>query len=837
VADYDPQQIEAKWQKVWEAQGVSRAVDGDASRPKYYLLEMLPYPSGTLHMGHMRNYTIGDSVARYKRMNGFNVLHPIGWDAFGLPAENAAIKRGTPPREWTNANIAQMKAVCKRFGFSYDWSREISTCEPEYYRWNQWFFLKMLERGLAYRRRSRVNWCPQCQTVLANEQVVDGFCWQHDTTQVEAKEIEQWFLRITEYSDALLEGIDELAGGWPERVLIQQRNWIGKSKGARVRFDVVGTERPGALSLEVFTTRIDTIYGMSALLLSAAHPALETLLKDATGRAEIDAQLKTMRQASTKVADIATAEKDGFFTGQFALNPFSGQHVPIWVANFVLAEYGTGAVMAVPAHDQRDFEFAQKFHLPIKVVVQPIEGTPLSANNMTEAYGEYGRLESSGPYSALTSEEAQEKMAADASAKNFGKSETTFRLKDWGISRQRYWGTPIPVVYCDKDGIVAVPDNQLPVRLPENVTLTGQGKSPLANVPEFVNTICPKCGGPARRETDTMDTFMDSSWYFYRYTDPHNDKTPFDKAKAAYWFQIDQYIGGVEHAILHLIYSRFFCKMMNGLGLVNHTEPIKRLFSQGMVLKDGVKMSKSKGNLVGAVDMADKYGCDTGRTYTLFAAPPEKDLEWNEQGIEGSSRFLNKIFRIIDRHAGRLRHVDIDLNDAIDMAQATPKEKVLIRQAHQTLKRVTNDFESRWHFNTTVALIMEMVNELQAQEPLDAEISPATLKKVFALLILMLSPIAPHISEELWEMLGFSGGLSKANWPAYSEDLAREEQVEIIIQINGRVRGKILVEVNFGEEETLALARADSRIAELLEGKQVAKTIVVPNKLINIVVK
>ncbi len=837
MAEYDPQQIEAKWQKVWEAQGVSRAVDGDISRPKYYLLEMLPYPSGTLHMGHMRNYTIGDSVARYKRMNGFNVLHPIGWDAFGLPAENAAIKRGTPPREWTNANIAQMKGVCKRFGFSYDWSREISTCEPEYYRWNQWFFLKMLERGLAYRRRSRVNWCPQCQTVLANEQVVDGFCWQHDTTQVEAKEIEQWFLRITEYADALLEGIDELAGGWPERVLIQQRNWIGKSKGARVRFDVVGTERPGALSLEVFTTRIDTIYGVSALLLSAAHPALDALLKDATGRAEIDAQLKTMRQASTKVADIATAEKDGFFTGQFAVNPFSSQHVPIWVANFVLAEYGTGAVMAVPAHDQRDFEFAQKFHLPIKVVVQPLEGAPLSANSMTEAYGEYGRLENSGPYSGLTSEQAQEKMADDASAKGFGKSETTYRLKDWGISRQRYWGTPIPVVYCDKDGIVPVPEDQLPVRLPENVTLTGQGKSPLANVPEFVNTICPKCGGPARRETDTMDTFMDSSWYFYRYTDPQNDKAPFDKAKAAYWFQIDQYIGGVEHAILHLIYSRFFCKMMNGLGLVNHTEPIKRLFSQGMVLKDGVKMSKSKGNLVGAIDMADKYGCDTGRTYTLFAAPPEKDLEWNEQGIEGSSRFLNKVFRIVGRHAGRLRGIEIDLGAAIDMAQATAKEKILIRRAHQTLKRVTNDFESRWHFNTTVALIMEMVNELQAQEPLDIEISPATLKKVFAMLILMLSPIAPHISEELWEMLGFTGGLSKAKWPAYSEELAREEQVEIPIQINGRVRGKILADVGLSEEETINLARKEPRIAELIEGKQIVKIIFVPNKLVNIVVK
>jgi len=834
VADYDPQQIEAKWQKVWEAQGVSQAIDGDTSRPKYYLLEMLPYPSGTLHMGHMRNYTIGDSVARYKRMCGFNVLHPIGWDAFGLPAENAAIKRGTPPREWTNANIAQMKAVCKRFGFSYDWTREISTCEPEYYRWNQWFFLKMLQRGLAYRRRSRVNWCPQCQTVLANEQVVDGFCWQHDTTPVEAKEIEQWFLRITQYADALLEGIDELAGGWPERVLIQQRNWIGKSKGARVRFDVAGMD---GLALEVFTTRIDTIYGVSALLLSASHPALERLIKDVPGRAAIDAQLRAMRQASTKVADIATAEKEGFFTGQFALNPFSGERVPIWVANFVLAEYGTGAVMAVPAHDERDFEFAQKYHLPIKVVVQPVHASPLSANRMGEAYTEYGQLDSSGPYSGMTSEQAQEKMAADASAKGAGASEITYRLKDWGISRQRYWGTPIPVVYCDKDGIVGVPEDQLPVRLPENVSLTGQGQSPLANVPEFVNTTCPKCGGPARRETDTMDTFIDSSWYFYRYTDPHNDRAPFDKAKAEYWFQIDQYIGGVEHAILHLIYSRFFCKVMNDLGMVDHREPIKRLFSQGMVLKDGVKMSKSKGNLVGAIEMADKYGCDTGRMYTLFAAPPEKDLEWNEQGIEGSSRFLNKVFRIVDRHAGRLRAVTVDLATSIDMAQATAKEKALIRKTHQTLKRVTNDFEVRWHFNTSIALIMELVNELQAQEPLDAEISPATLKSVFAMLVLMLSPISPHIAEELWEMLGFSGGLSKAKWPKYSEDLAREDQIEVIVQINGRMRGKIQVEADLGDDETLALAVKDPRISGLIDGKQIAKTIVVPNKLVNIVLK
>jgi leucyl-tRNA synthetase len=834
VADYDPQQIEAKWQQIWEEQEAFRAEDNDSSREKYYLLEMLPYPSGTLHMGHMRNYTIGDAVARYKRMRGYNVLHPIGWDAFGLPAENAAIKRGTPPREWTNTNIAQMKAVCKRFGFSYDWRREISTCEPEYYRWNQWFFLRMLERGLAYRKRSRVNWCPQCRTVLANEQVIDGYCWQHDTTPVESKEIEQWFLRITQYADALLDSIGELAGGWPERVLVMQQNWIGKSRGTRVRFAVSGME---SVPLEVFTTRVDTIYGVAAILMSPSHPELPGMLAGVRGSVAMAKQLKAMQGKSVKAADIATAEKEGFFTGRFALNPFSGERVPIWVANFVLAEYGTGAVMAVPAHDQRDYEFAEKYHLPVKIVVQPAAGTPLRADRMSEAYTEYGRLADSGPYTGLTSEQSIEKMAADAAAKKFGQGETTYRLKDWGISRQRYWGTPIPVVYCKNDGIVGLPDDQLPVRLPENVTLTGQGQSPLANVPEFLNTTCPKCGGPAERETDTMDTFIDSSWYFYRYTDPHNDRAPFDKAKAAYWFPIDQYIGGVEHAILHLIYSRFFFKVMNEIGLIDHREPVKRLFSQGMVLKDGAKMSKSKGNIVGAIEIADKYGCDTGRMYTLFAAPPEKDLEWSEQGIEGSARFLSRVFRLVNKHAGGLPAQPVDLDVPVDLSQATPKEKILIRKTHQTLKRVTNDFESRWHFNTSVALIMELVNEMHAQEPLDEGISPVVLKRELAALVLMLYPMAPHVAEELWQRLGNSAGISKQKWPVYREDLTREEQVEVIIQINGRLRGKILVEDGLGEDETRERALGDARIAPLIAGKQVAKTVVVPRKLVNIVLR
>ena len=836
MAEYDPQAIEPKWQQEWDRKGSFRA-DTDPTRPKYYLLEMLPYPSGTLHMGHMRNYTIGDAVARYRRMRGFNVLHPIGWDSFGLPAENAAIKRGTAPGEWTNANIAQMKAVCRRFGFSYDWQREISTCEPEYYRWNQWFFLRMLDRGLAYRKRSVVNWCPKCQTVLANEQVVDGCCWQHDDTTVEAKEIEQWFLRTTQYADALLDDMNELDGGWPERVLVMQRNWIGKSRGTRVKFPVVGLAGDAAQALEIFTTRVDTIFGVSAIILSPAHPALPGLVAGRSGAAHMEASAQRLRQQIVRGADLGTVAKEGFFTGRFATNPFSGENIPIWVANFVLAEYGTGAVMAVPAHDERDFEFARKYELPFRVVVQPNAGAALIADKMTEAFTEYGRLVDSGSYSGLSSEQALEKMGADAKLKGIGQAETTYRLKDWGISRQRYWGTPIPVIYCPTDGIVPVPDDQLPVRLPANVMLTGQGQSPLASVPEFLNTKCPKCGGPAKRETDTMDTFIDSSWYFFRYTDPHNDRAPFDRATAGYWFPVDQYIGGIEHAILHLIYSRFFCKVMRDLGLVDLREPVRRLFSQGMVLKDGAKMSKSKGNLVGAIDMAEKYGCDTARMYTLFAAPPEKDLEWSEQGIEGCARFLNRVFRLVDRHAAALAGVSTASLGAAASSAPSAKEKALRRKTHQTLRRVTQDFEARWHFNTSVALIMELVNALQAAEPLTEDVRPEVVKEALECLTLMLAPMAPHLAEELWQMLGHTGALDVAGWPEFIPHLAEEEQVEIVFQINGRVRGKLLVDSGLGEKELMELAMADERIGGLLRGGQTVKRVVVPNKLVNIVLR
>jgi leucyl-tRNA synthetase len=836
VADYVPQLIEEKWRERWEREGAFQA-DAQPGQPKYYVLEMLPYPSGTLHMGHMRNYTIGDSVARYKRMRGFNVLHPIGWDAFGLPAENAAIKRGTPPREWTNANIAQMKSVCQRFGFSYDWRREISTCEPEYYRWNQWFFLRMLERGLAYRKLSRVNWCPLCQTVLANEQVVDGCCWQHDTTPVEAKEIAQWFLATTHYADALLDGLTDLAGGWPERVLAMQRNWIGKSRGARVRFGIMAAPGLTGAGLEVYTTRIDTIFGVSALILAPEHPLVEQLMAGVAGRASVEQQLDRLRKRSIRGADLATAEKEGCFLGRFALNPFSGSPVPIWVGNFVLMEYGTGAVMCVPAHDERDFEFAAKYRLEKRIVVQPATGKLLAAATLDEAYTAYGVLTDSGPYSGLTSEKAVERMTADAEKGGYGEGETVYRLKDWGISRQRYWGTPIPVVYCETDGIVPVPDRELPVRLPENVTLTGQGQSPLASVPDFVNTKCPKCGGPARRETDTMDTFVDSSWYFYRYVDPRNDKAPFDPAAARYWFPIDQYIGGIEHAILHLIYSRFFCKVMHDLKLVDHTEPIKRLFSQGLVMMNGQKMSKSKGNLVGALDMAEKYGCDTARLYTLFAAPPERDLEWSEQGIEGCARFISRVYRLIARHAEAIGAPKAAAPGAKASApsNASEKEKALRRKAHQTLRRVTNDFDVRWHFNSSIALIMELVNLIQAQEPLEEGARPEVVRETLELLTLMLAPMVPHLAEELWSMLGHADGLTRAVWPEYLAQLAAEEQVEIVVQINGRVRGKIQCEPGLGEDELADRVLADPRISQLLVGQTISKRIAVRDKLVNVV--
>ena len=830
MGDYNPQAVESKWQQRWEENHVFES-EANPQKPKYYALEMLPYPSGTLHMGHMRNYTIGDVVARVKRMRGFNVLHPMGWDAFGLPAENAAIKNRTHPREWTNKNIAEFQRVLRRFGFSYDWRREISTCEPEYYRWNQWFFLRMLERGIAYKKKSRVNWCPKCCTVLANEQVVNGgYCWRHEDTLVEARDIEQWFLKTTAYAEQLLDDLKLLEGSWPDRVIAMQRNWIGKSIGAKIFFDVPDLGE----KIEIFTTRIDTIYGASAIILAPTHPLAGKLIAGAGNYAPLQAKLTLMKQSSVKTEDVATAEKDGLFTGRNAVNPFNGAETPIWVGNFVLLEYGTGAIMAVPAHDERDFEFAKKFALPIPVVVEKTAGRAVGSQNPSEPFTDYGVSVNSGPYSGLASADAIEKMAADAEARGFGKKETIFRLRDWGISRQRYWGTPIPVIYCPKDVMVPVPDKDLPVVLPANPQLTGEGESPLATDPEFVNVKCPKCGGPARRETDTMDTFVDSSWYFYRYCDPKNDTAPFDSAKVGYWFPIDQYIGGITHAILHLLYSRFWCKFMRDLGLVQHSEPAARLFTQGMVLKGGEAMSKSKGNVVGAIDMAEKYGADTGRLYTLFATSPEKDLEWSEESIEGAWRFLNRVYRLVEKHGEAVSALPSPSGQTTS-APTTENEKVLLRKAHQTLRRVTQDFETRWHFNSAIAQIMELTNAIYAAEPFQEGVRPEIQKEVLELVTLMLAPMTPHLAEELWEMLGHKNGLWTVSWPAFNPDLAKEEEVEIVVQVSGRMRGKVKVPAGAAQQDVLQLAQSEAGVTAHLDGKKIVKVIYVPDKLLNIV--
>ena len=811
---YDHNQIELKWHERWQDADFYRAEEHSA-KPKFYVLEMLPYPSGTLHIGHIRNYSIGDALARYKWMRGYNVLHPMGWDAFGLPAENAAIANQRPPREWTLENIAAMKKTHRRFAFSYDWDREISTCEPEYYRWNQWFFLKMLERGLAYRKEALVNWCPQCATVLANEQVVDGCCWRHEDTPVEQRALEQWFLRITDYADQLLDDMAPLEGGWPERVLTMQRNWIGRSEGAEADFKLASTGEP----IRVFTTRVDTIYGATCVILAPEHPLNETLLG-----AEDKARAKAMvdARANRGPGDIA---KEGFFTGRYAINPYSGEKVPIWIANFVLMGYGTGAIMAVPAHDERDFEFCRKYGIPVRPVIRPVEGELAAEPGMTKAFLEDGVVENSGPWSGLASAEARRKMSAYAGQHGFGQAAVTFRIKDWGISRQRYWGTPIPVIHCPQCAVVPVPEDQLPVLLPERIDITGAGRSPLENVPAFVNVKCPKCGAAARRETDTMDTFIDSSWYFYRYCDPRNSKMPFDPAKIAYWFEIDQYIGGVEHAILHLIYARFFTKMMRDIGLIRNSEPTRRLFTQGMVIAEGAKMSKSKGNVVGADMLAEKFGTDTTRMFVLFAAPPEKEVDWRAEGANGLYHFLGRVYRFATRNVGKVGQAS---------GLPTNSDKKVLRKLHQVLKKITEDFETRWHFNTCIASIMELVNVLYAEEP---NISAAAMSEILEKLALMLAPFAPYVSQEIWEELGRDGPVFRQPWPAFDPELAKEDQAEIVVQVNGKLRTRIYAAFGAPKEELESRALADEKVQPFLAGKQVVKVITVPDKLVNVVVK
>ncbi|MGH9805520.1 MAG: leucine--tRNA ligase [Candidatus Acidiferrales bacterium] len=835
MGDYDHKSSEPKWQRFWDERRFFEPKPSEPGR-EYYLLEMLPYPSGDLHMGHMRNYTIGDAVARHMRMRGHEVFHPIGWDAFGLPAENAAIKNQVHPRQWTLKNIARMKEQLKRFGYSYAWSAEVSTCEPEYYRWNQWFFLQMFKRGLAYRKKSRVNWCPECRTVLANEQVVEGCCWRHEETPVEQRELEQWFLKITDYVEQLLADLDQLAGAWPERILIMQRNWIGKSEGVRVRWAVAGSEK----FIETFTTRLDTVYGAVALLLAPEHPLVDELLTGVRGAASITRKVEALRQQTRRAQVTGEVEKEGIFIGRFALHPFTGEQVPIWVSNFVLLEYGTGAVQAVPAHDERDFDFAKKYRLPLKVVVQPLEGKPLSAATMREAFTGEGRLVDSGPYSGMSTQQGRDQMVADLGRSGRAEKVTLYRIKDWGISRQRYWGTPIPIIHCEKCGLVPVPEDQLPVLLPLEVEFTGAGLSPLLSAPDFVNVKCPQCGGAARRETDTMDTFVDSSWYFYRYLSPRETRAPFDTEVVRRFFPIDRYVGGAEHAVLHLIYCRFWCKVMRDLGLVDHDEPISRLFNQGMVIKDGAKMSKSRGNVVSTDEMIEKYGADTARLFTLFAAPPEKDMEWTDAGVEGCFRFIQRLYRVVAKHAPRLAKLAAD-NPGASVGTATADqafrsaERKVLRKAHQTVRRVTTDFETRWHFNTSIAGIMELVNELYAHEPLEESVAPEVLREVLGLAVLLVAPYAPHLAEELWSRLGHKQSVVETPWPSYDAELAREEEYEIVIQVNGRVRGRLRVSAELDEKDLLQQAMADPGVARLVDGQRIAKTVVVPKKLINIV--
>ena len=839
---YDPQRVETKWFNRWQNDPQLYAAEPHTAKKKYYVLEMLPYPSGVLHMGHVRNYSIGDALARYMWMNGYNVLHPMGWDSFGLPAENAAIQNNTPPRQWTLGNIAKMKVQMKRLGFAYDWSREVTTCLPDYYRWNQWFFLKFYEKGLAYRKKSRVNWCPKCCTVLANEQVVNGRCWRHEDTLVEQRELEQWFLRITKYSDELLRDLDKL-GGWPEKVRTMQRNWIGRSEGTLVDFKLDYTQDhggfgPAGATISVFTTRVDTIFGATSVQLAPQHPIVADLAAaNPDLRAKVDQLIAEQRKAK-EAGDIGEIEKHGVPTGRYAINPFNGEKVPVWVANYILMDYGTGAIMSVPAHDERDYEFARKYNLEIRLVILPITNDP--EETMTEPALPFvahdGMLINSGSYSGLECAEAIAKMSAFAEKNGFGKATVTYRLKDWGISRQRYWGTPIPMLYCEKDGIVPVPEKDLPVILPENVNIALALGSPLSGLPDFVNTTCPKCGGQARRETDTMDTFVDSSWYFYRYTDAHNDHAPFDSKTAQYWFPIDQYIGGVEHAILHLIYSRFWTKFMRDMGLITNDEPAERLFTQGMVIKDGAKMSKSLGNVVSPDEMVARYGADAARLYSLFAAPPDRDLDWQDSGIEGIQRFLGRVYRFVARNAASTSASSVETLPATSLS---PPARQIQRKLHQTIKRVSDDFQGRWHFNTCISAIMELVNVLYGAEDAIARnaVSKPFLAEVQRDLVLLLAPFAPYLAHELWEMLGQKENLFKAPWPQYDAALAKEDELEIPVQINGKLRGKIVVSADASEEHILERALAEEKVQAAIAGKQIVKKIYVSGKLLNLVVR
>ncbi len=812
---YDPQRVEREAQGWWEAHGTFRAVE-DPAREKFYCLSMFPYPSGRLHMGHVRNYTIGDVIARYQRMRGRNVLQPMGWDAFGLPAENAAIQHGVHPARWTRENIAHMRAQLKRLGFGYDWSRELATCEPSYYRWEQWLFTRLMRKGLAYRGTAPVNWCPKDRTVLANEQVVDGRCWRCDTP-VERREIPQWFLRITAYADELLEGLERLPG-WPEAVKTMQRNWIGRSEGVELEFAIAGRDE----RLTVFTTRPDTLMGVTYLAVAAEHPLAR---EAARGDTRLAAFLEECRRVQAAEAAIETMEKKGMPLGIEAVHPVTGERVPVWVANFVLWGYGTGAVMAVPAHDQRDWEFARAHGLPIRAVVFPADGSEPDLSQ--GAYTEKGVLRDSGEFSGLTSEEAFDAIAAWLEARGLGRRKVNYRLRDWGVSRQRYWGCPIPVIYCERCGAVPVPDEQLPVVLPEDVALTGEG-SPLARLPEFYETTCPECGGPARRETDTFDTFVESSWYYARYCCADNDEAMLD-GRADYWLPVDQYVGGIEHAVLHLLYARFFHKVLRDEGLVHCDEPFTNLLTQGMVLKDGAKMSKSKGNVVDPQEMIDRYGADTVRLYMMFAAPPEQSLEWSESGIEGAYRFLRRLWRTVREHlaAGPV--------DPALAAKAEGEARELRRRTHRTIAKVTDDIERRYTFNTAIAAVMELLNAVTRLQPADGA-ARAVVREALETAVLLLSPIVPHIAHALWRALGHEEAVVDAPWPEPDPAALEAEEVELVVQVNGRLRGRIRVPADAGREAIERAALAEPNVRRHVGDRPVRKLVVVPGRLVNVVV-
>ncbi|HAD05395.1 MAG: leucine--tRNA ligase [Desulfuromonadales bacterium GWC2_61_20] len=845
---YSPGEIESKWQRTW-AEGKSFQVDESSAKPKYYLLEMFPYPSGRIHMGHVRNYSIGDVVARFKRLQGYNVLHPMGWDAFGMPAENAAIQHGVHPAKWTYENIDYMRVQLKKMGLSYDWSRELATCDRPYYRWEQLIFLKMFERGLAYKKSSFVNWCPSCQTVLANEQVEDGSCWRCDSS-VEQKELEQWFFKITDYAQELLDGTNQLPG-WPETVLTMQRNWIGRSTGCEIDFMVEGSPQP----LRVFTTRQDTLFGATFMSLAPEHPrALE--LTTAERRSEVEAFIAKVRRQEKVRRTSDETEKEGVFTGAYCRNPVTGGRMPIYLGNFVLMDYGTGAVMAVPTHDQRDFEFARKYNLPLVVVIQP-EGEPLDPATMSAAWTGPGTMVHSAPFDGISNEAAKEAIADHLATLGVGKKTVNFRLRDWGVSRQRYWGTPIPIIYCPHCGTVPVPESDLPVVLPTDVAFTGEGGSPLAKSTSFVEVACPRCGVAARRETDTFDTFVESSWYFARYASPGFVEGPVDRKAAEYWLPVDQYIGGVEHAVMHLLYARFFTKVMRDLGLMQVDEPFTNLLTQGMVcmetkscpthgwlypeeVLDGncskcgtaahsgrnEKMSKSKKNVVDPDHLITQFGADTARLFSLFAAPPEKHLEWNEQGVEGCYRFLHRVWRGV--------HDNLPLIAAAPIPAATDGEgRVLRRLIHRTIKKVTEDIDGRFHFNTAIAAVMELLNAIYAFEAKAAH--PGVLREALETAVRLLAPFVPHLSEELWLHLGHHDGLEAGGWPQWQAEALLEDEKTIVVQVNGKMRGKITVAADAADAEVQAAALAESNVARFLEGQTVRKVIVIPGRLVNVV--